>query len=210
MNYYDIFGLSQTASEKDINDTHRALAKKYHPDINDSQDAHEKMTKLNEAYEVLSDKTKRSEYDNKLKTHERIKTVEFQDKRTERAEFLRKQAEEKLKNEEKKRQIIMAQAKKRADKKAREDRAKTKKEEVDPEKQKVIDLLAMIHRKSDARMRRNLETDEERHYAIKVLLSLVRGDESVVRRKTEEAEHQQRIKEILALVNENNSRAKVE
>jgi len=226
MNYYEILKLSQTASSKEINDTHRTLAKKYHPDINNSKDAHEKMTKLNEAYEVLSDKTKREQYDTKLRKDIERKlglnndspivkkanmrhTPQGSEARNERAEQLRKKAEAKLRNEEQKRQMMMAQAKKRAEKKAGE-ASRNQKEETDPEKQKVIDLLAMLHRKSDARLRRNLETDEERHHAIKVLLSLVREDDNTKRRMVEEAERKQRIEEILALVKEqNDGRAKV-
>ncbi|MCL2820497.1 MAG: DnaJ domain-containing protein [Oscillospiraceae bacterium] len=218
-NYYDVFDVSPTASSKTINIKHRELVKKYHPDVNNSRDAHEKMTKLNEAYEILSDSTKRKEYDNSLKsghnpnpqscaearkaTHpqwQKETPSQNTDSRADKAEFLRQKAEERLKKEEKKRQMMMEHAKKRAEKKAEAASSNNKKEEIDPEKQKVIDTLAMLHRKSDARIRRNLETDEERHHAIKVLLSLVREDDSNMRRMAEEAERKQRIEEILALV----------
>jgi len=217
-NYYDVLKVSPNASQKEINDTHRSLVKQYHPDVNKSDDAHEKMTKLNEAYEVLSNKDKREKYDDKLRVDREkklgltpdspiVKKVNMQQvpvnpaSRADRAEQLRIKAEARLKNEEKKRQMMMEQAKKRAEKKAEEATRNQKKAE-DPEKQKVIDLLAMLHRKSDARIRRNLETDEERHYAIKVLLSLIRDDNSSNRRIVEEAERKQRIEEILALVQE--------
>jgi len=70
MNYYDVFGIPPTASSEDISAAHKALAKKYHPDINESKDAHERMTILNKANEVLSDNAKRRAYDNKLKWDE--------------------------------------------------------------------------------------------------------------------------------------------
>ena len=64
-NYYDILGVNKNASDDEIKKAYRSLAKKYHPDLNqNSAEAAEKLKEVNEAYEVLSDKTKRSNYDN--------------------------------------------------------------------------------------------------------------------------------------------------
>ena len=61
--YYEVLGLSKGASEDDIKKAYRKLAKQYHPDINKSPDAEAKFKEINEAYEVLSDSQKRSNYD---------------------------------------------------------------------------------------------------------------------------------------------------
>ncbi len=61
--YYSILGVSKTASDDEIKSAYRNLAKKYHPDINKAPDAQEKFKEISEAYSVLSDKTKRSNYD---------------------------------------------------------------------------------------------------------------------------------------------------
>ena len=62
-NYYDILGVGKDASPEDIKSAYRKLAKKYHPDINKTAEATEKFKEINEAYECLSDPTKKSNYD---------------------------------------------------------------------------------------------------------------------------------------------------
>lgn len=62
--YYKIMGVSEDASEKDIKTAYRKLARKYHPDISKEPDAEERFKEMGEAYEVLRDPVKKSEYDN--------------------------------------------------------------------------------------------------------------------------------------------------
>lgn len=61
--YYEVLGVSKTASDAEIKSAFRKLAKKYHPDVSKEPDAAEKFKEAQEAYAVLSDKQKRSQYD---------------------------------------------------------------------------------------------------------------------------------------------------
>jgi len=62
--YYDVLGISRDAGEQEIKKAYRNLARKYHPDVCKEPDAEEKFKEINEAYSVLSDATKRAQYDN--------------------------------------------------------------------------------------------------------------------------------------------------
>ncbi|MFQ5492943.1 MAG: molecular chaperone DnaJ [Candidatus Dojkabacteria bacterium] len=61
--YYEVLGVSKTATKKQIKSAFRKLAKKFHPDRNKETDAEEKFKEVQEAYEVLSDDQKRKAYD---------------------------------------------------------------------------------------------------------------------------------------------------
>ena len=62
--YYKILGVSRGASEREIKQAYRRLARKYHPDVNPGdKSAEARFKQINEAYEVLSDKEKRQKYD---------------------------------------------------------------------------------------------------------------------------------------------------
>ncbi len=61
--YYEVLGVDKNATQDQIQHAYRALAKKYHPDLNHSPDAPEKFKEISEAYEVLKDPQKRAQYD---------------------------------------------------------------------------------------------------------------------------------------------------
>src|SRR5215472_19388510 len=62
--YYQVLGVSRTASEKDIQGAFRKLARKLHPDVNPGdKDAERRFKEVSEAHDVLSDPEKRKMYD---------------------------------------------------------------------------------------------------------------------------------------------------
>ncbi|WP_036478259.1 DnaJ C-terminal domain-containing protein [Myxosarcina sp. GI1] len=67
-NYYEILGVSKNASSIEIKKAYRTLARRYHPDANPgNKAAEEKFKDINEAYEILSDQTRRVQYDQRFK-----------------------------------------------------------------------------------------------------------------------------------------------
>lgn len=62
-NYYDVLGVSKTASPEEIKDSYRKLSKTHHPDVGGDP---EKMKDINEAYSILSNPEQKQEYDNPI------------------------------------------------------------------------------------------------------------------------------------------------
>lgn len=62
-NYYELLGVSNNSSNDEIKKAWRSMSLKYHPDRNKTNEAVDMIRRINEAYEVLGDKFKRSQYD---------------------------------------------------------------------------------------------------------------------------------------------------
>jgi len=80
MNHYEFFGVSRDATDDEIKNAYKRMAKKYHPDVSEgcSDYAHEKMQRINEAYSVLGNNALREEYDYSLWQEERAgKTANY-------------------------------------------------------------------------------------------------------------------------------------
>ncbi|MBD2777226.1 DnaJ C-terminal domain-containing protein [Iningainema tapete] len=81
--YYEILGVAKDASNEDIKKNYRRLARQYHPDLNPgNKAAEEKFKDIGEAYEVLSDTSKRAQYDQFSRSW---KQKGFSDKQTPRS-----------------------------------------------------------------------------------------------------------------------------
>ncbi len=61
--YYGVLGVGKDASDSDIKAAFRKMARQYHPDVNKDKGAQDKFKEVNEAYQVLSDSSKRQRYD---------------------------------------------------------------------------------------------------------------------------------------------------
>lgn len=217
MSYYDVLGVTPTASPETINAAHKTLAKAYHPDINNSKDAHEKMTMLNTANEVLSDTIKRERYDNELRhnqyrNHNRVisasqtvreeyQGVRFTEERERKGEILRRKAEARLRAEEAAQKRRTEQAQQRAEEAAQ----KARQLKAEQERQRIIDeSLAAISK--NTKRKKTTEKKEDRYHATKVLLSMARRNNLHSRRPVEETKRKERINEILSLVIEINEK----
>jgi curved DNA-binding protein CbpA len=82
-NYYEILEINERASAEVIEKVYKVLAKKYHPDRNrgvPKEESERKFKEISEAYEVLSNKEKKDEYDNELSLLKRQSTgaLEYQ------------------------------------------------------------------------------------------------------------------------------------
>ena len=82
--YYAVLGVKKDATEKEIRQAFRRLARQYHPDVNpNNKEAEEHFKEINEAYEVLSDPEKRKRYDEMGADWERYQ--QYQQARPQRA-----------------------------------------------------------------------------------------------------------------------------
>ena len=77
--YYEVLGVSRTASQDEIQQAYRKLARKYHPDVSKEADAEARFKEIGEANEVLKDPEKRAAYDQAGRQWERQRASGSQD-----------------------------------------------------------------------------------------------------------------------------------
>ncbi len=80
--YYQILMVDQAADADIMAVVHRRLAQRYHPDIDPSDDARQRMTEINQAWQVLRDPEKRAKYDRELVNRRDRRTSDRYIKRT--------------------------------------------------------------------------------------------------------------------------------
>lgn len=66
---YETLEVSEGCSKETLSAAYRSLGKRFHPDVNSTKTAHNRMSEITEAYSILSDDAKRREYDAQLKEH---------------------------------------------------------------------------------------------------------------------------------------------
>ncbi len=73
-NFYEILGITTSATESEIRRAYRILARRYHPDLNPTEAASDKFKKISEGYRLLSDAGQRKKYDADLEIHRKKTT----------------------------------------------------------------------------------------------------------------------------------------
>ena len=74
--YYEVLGVDKNADDAALKKAYRALAKKYHPDLNkDNPSAADKFKEISCAYDILGDSEKRKKYDNKEKINQQAQQI---------------------------------------------------------------------------------------------------------------------------------------
>ncbi|MCG2678956.1 MAG: J domain-containing protein [Kiritimatiellae bacterium] len=76
--HYQILGISRTASQREIKQTFRILAKQWHPDVNKSSHAADTFRRVYEAFAILSDPNKRQMYDDLTRHAPQVEVVQPQ------------------------------------------------------------------------------------------------------------------------------------
>lgn len=82
IDFYELLGIKKSSSKEEIKEAYRKMVKKYHPDVNKSEEANKIIISLNEAKEVLLDDEKRVHYDEMLNSIERSKQFSNDKKET--------------------------------------------------------------------------------------------------------------------------------
>lgn len=154
VDYYGVLGVPNTATNTEIKKAYYHLAKQYHPDMfnNDAEKdiANQKMTKINQAYNVLKNPKEKEKYDTIYSMYLFFKQEEER-KRKQQEELRRKREEERIKQQEKMRREQSELRRRRE-----EERRKKQEEELRRKQQ------AELRRKQEEEQRRWLEEERRR------------------------------------------------
>lgn len=91
LNHYDTLEISETATQAEIKQAYRRLAKQFHPDTNQGTASHDRITQINAAYEVLGDPQQRRTYDRRLSSQSQGYAVSLDDREPVYADYARRQ-----------------------------------------------------------------------------------------------------------------------
>ena len=155
MTYYEVLEVGEKSSNEVISAAYKALAKKYHPDVNNDSDAASMMKLINEAFEILSNPDKRQQYDEYL--HDQRKRSTEEERARQDAENRRKAEEARAEQE---RKVAEKKAKEAAEAKLRQQESCYKKASELSKKQhltvksclKIAELFEQAGQYSDSQL----------------------------------------------------------
>lgn len=168
IDYYKLFGVSNTSSSHEIKAAYRILAKKYHPDRFKGEDAEERMKLLNEAKDILLNLQKRFEYDEQLKSFNNFKERQQQEQQEKDARYARERAERekavKEAHERAEREKAVKEARERTErekavKEAREHAIREAQARLERQKAERAKVLAEAAEKRERKSRQKIEEE---------------------------------------------------
>lgn len=168
IDYYKLFGVSNTSSSQEIKAAYRVLAKKYHPDLFKGEGGEEKMKLLNEAKDVLLNIDKRTEYDEQLRSfnifqerqqREQQKKAEREDQAREGKEKAEKETKDHIDKVKAEKEAQAREDKIKAEKEAQEYARREAQAKLEKQKAERAKVLAEAAEKRERESRQKIEEE---------------------------------------------------